>query len=125
MNDGFRVGSRLEPVPAREVPAVQLFEIVDFAVKNDPDRTILVRERLVAPFHVNNRQSAEPQTDAGTAIAPLVIRPPMADSVGHGLEYPGLEGGFTSGFEDAADPAHNLSSRHGRFGCLGAGHQTR
>ncbi len=48
MNDGFRIGIRPEGVTARDQIVAQLFIVVDFAVENDPDRSVFIRDGLMS-----------------------------------------------------------------------------
>ncbi len=48
MQDRLAVGAGLEPVAARLEVAAQLAEVVDLAVRDEPQRAVGVRERLVA-----------------------------------------------------------------------------
>src|SRR5205823_12432596 len=88
-----------ESVTGREITLVQFLKIVDFAIKRDPDGSVLVRERLMAALHINNGQPAERQPDARSAVVAFVVRPAMVNGVGHTLKGGAVNRCFTPGFE--------------------------
>jgi hypothetical protein len=50
VDDGLSVGARSKTMPAGQKAFVQFLEVVDLAVKYDPDALIFVGEWLVATF---------------------------------------------------------------------------
>ena len=65
VDEHFGVALGAEVVPGAFQPAAQVAEVVDFAVEDDPDRAVFVGERLLAAGHVDDRQPAMAQGDAG------------------------------------------------------------
>src|SRR5205807_10146133 len=45
---------RSENVPLSAKPGPQIFEVVDFAVEDDPDRAIFIRQRLIASGQIDD-----------------------------------------------------------------------
>ena len=86
MNKNLRVPLRSQDVPARLQPAPQRGEVVDLAVEHSPYRAVLVRERLMPPREVHNREPPKPKRRMPVAIAPRVVRPPMRDPARHRRE---------------------------------------
>ena len=109
VDDSLRVRPCPERVAAREVPAVQLFEVVNLSVEHDPDRLVLIRERLAAAFDVDDGESSVRQAQRAATVETLVIGPTMADGIGHGFQRGALNDHFTAWLEDSANPAHKVS----------------
>src|SRR5262249_38046751 len=57
VDDRFRVGGRVEAMSGRLELAPQLAEVVDLAVEDDPDRPILVVNRLMPGRQVDDAQT--------------------------------------------------------------------
>ena len=71
VEDDFRVGVGAELVSLRDERRAQFLEIVDLAVEDDPDRAVLVRERLMSLGQVNDAQPAMAESDAARPLSPL------------------------------------------------------
>src|SRR5438132_722333 len=56
------VAMRGEPVPPALQLGTELREVVDLAVENDPDGSILVKHRLVASSQIDDAKAAHPET---------------------------------------------------------------
>ena len=69
----------------------QVAVVVDFAVEDDGDRSILVEHRLVPGRDVDDGQAAMAQRDVGFDQKALIVRPAMRDRVGHALEQAAFE----------------------------------
>ena len=54
MDNGFCVGARSKTVTGAFQPLPQLLEIVNFTVIHNPHRSILVRQRHVAAFEIDD-----------------------------------------------------------------------
>ena len=67
MNDRFGVAVRVEDVAALLEVGAQLDVVEDLAVERDPDRAVLVAERLLAGAQVDDGQPAMTEPDAGLA----------------------------------------------------------
>ena len=65
MDDHLGVAVRAEAVPARLELGADVGEVVDLAVEDDPDRAVLVGERLIAGREIDDAQAAMPEADPG------------------------------------------------------------
>src|SRR5262245_65641028 len=61
----------------------QVSVVIDFAVENNPYRSVFIRHRLMSAAQVHNGQSTVSQPDAAIQVQAGVIRPPMCQSVAH------------------------------------------
>ena len=63
VNDDLGVGLGPEHMPLGQHSLAQFLEVVDLAIKHNPDRFIFVGHRLRACVKVDNCQPAVPQPD--------------------------------------------------------------
>ena len=77
VNDDFGVGRRVERWPAASSSRAQLAEVVDLAVEHDPDRAVLVVNRLMAGRQIDDAQAAHPERHA--LVDPARLRRPARD----------------------------------------------
>ncbi len=117
MDDGFRVAARAVAVPVGLQPSPQFSVIVNLAVEDDPDIMILVGQRLVAAFHVDNAQPPHGQADIFFDEEALVIGPAMHDAAVHARQHLSLNVPVAFGKEDSADSTHKVSSFLPRPAC--------
>ncbi len=118
VDDDFRVGVGAEPVPLRDERRAKLLEIVNLAVEDDPDRAVLVRERLVPLGQVNDAQPAVAESDAARSaldfeiaeMEPRVIGPAMRKRIAHARDVRLSEAGRAVQPDDSADAAHSASA---------------
>src|SRR5690242_20088399 len=73
VDDGFRVRPSPELMSARQIPAVQFREIVDLAVKGDPDGSILVGQRLVSPGQIDDRETPKAEPDRRGGVKAFIV----------------------------------------------------
>ena len=83
VNDDFRVGVGGESVPAGLQIRAEIPIIVDLAVEHDPDRSVLVRERLMAPREVDDAEPPHPEAHRAVYIDAVIIRTPVGDRLAH------------------------------------------
>ena len=74
VDDDFGVGRRVEAVAGGLELAAQLAEVVDLAVEDDPDRAVLVVDRLVAGREVDDAQPAHAERHALVHPHALIVR---------------------------------------------------
>ena len=91
--------------------AAQLGEVVDLAVEDDPDRAVLVVNRLMAGRQIDDAQPPHPERHAFFHPHALVVGAAMADDVAHPMHERaaliGREGRRRCGrFDEACYPAH-------------------
>src|SRR5690349_5790917 len=87
MNDDFRVGIG---VKAMALPLQQLakrFKVVNLAIEDNPDRTVLVVNGLVTAIDVDDAQPAHSQNDVGPDVIAVVVRTAMHHGIAHGLNF--------------------------------------
>jgi len=63
MDDHLSVSLSTKHVPFSQEEGAQLLVVIDFAIEHNPNRTVFVRERLMAAFEVDDREAAKAQTD--------------------------------------------------------------
>ncbi len=77
VDDRLGVAARAEAVAAGLQLGPQLGVVVDLAVEDDLDRTVLVGHRLVPPGEVDDAQPAHPDGQAAFHPVALVVRAPV------------------------------------------------
>jgi hypothetical protein len=60
--------------------------IEQLAIEGDPDRPVLVGDRLSTPGEVDDREATGAEDHAGLGVKLLVVRPPVGDGAGHSQE---------------------------------------
>src|SRR5262245_371312 len=65
MDDGFGVTARAQLVAPRDQQTAKFAVVVYFAVEDDPDRTVFVRDRLAPRGQIDNREPAHAHRDVG------------------------------------------------------------
>jgi hypothetical protein len=83
VHDHFRVAVRAEPVAERFELALQLGEVVELPVVRDPERAILVRDRLLAARGIDDRQAAMPERGRAIEEEAVAVGTAMAERSGH------------------------------------------
>ncbi len=73
-------------VSAGEQLGPQLGILEELAVECNPDRAVLVTQRLPTPREVDDRQTASPQRHARLAVELLVVGAAMGDRARHRLK---------------------------------------
>ena len=71
-------------VPAPLEIAPQLLVVVDLAVEDDPDRAVLVRDRLVAAVEIDDAEAAHAERDAVADVHTLIVGAAMRHGAAHG-----------------------------------------
>src|SRR4051812_9033235 len=61
--------------------------VEDLSVLGGPHRLVLVRERLMSTFDVDDTESPNGECNARSAIDTAVVRPSVHNRVGHPLEH--------------------------------------
>lgn len=107
MDQHFGIGmAGSEAVPPLLENRAELGVIVDFAVEDDRDRTVLIVHRLLAARDVQNRKPTMPEADAvfSAMKETVAVRAAMGQSVGHRMKPHCI---FPAG--EADDSAHYVS----------------
>ena len=85
---------------------MQLGVFEELAVLGDPDRAVLVADRLPAPRQVDDREPPRPQRDARLDVNLLVVRPSVSDRGGHRQQPRRGKFAPTSQIDRPSDSAH-------------------
>ena len=84
MDDDFRIRVADKAVPFLLQILPQFLKIVDFSIKNKPERAVFIAHGLTALFaQINNGEAAVGQRDAVCTVYPLLIRPTVCKLSGH------------------------------------------
>src|SRR5262245_34057385 len=83
MNDCLGVGVGFELMAALDERFTQFGKIVDFTIEDNPDRSVLVANRLMAARHINDRKPPHTKSDIVLEIESLVVRAAMNDCASH------------------------------------------
>ena len=88
MHQGLRVAGRTHGVTVRQQGAAKLLIVIHFPVIDNPDRPILVGERLMGQGReVNDREAAMAQKDAVVKDPlPFGVRSPVPNAITHLLK---------------------------------------
>jgi hypothetical protein len=73
MEDYFRIAPGFEAVSPFQQDLPQGFEIIDLSVKHDGLRVVLIEDRLLAAFEVDNAQPPMSQADRSFEMEALPI----------------------------------------------------
>src|SRR5512134_2315203 len=83
MENGFRIGVAAENMSVFLQVAAQLLIIVDFAIKDDPDRLVFVGNGLLSAFQIDNGESPRGQPGSVRQVKSILIRAPVSDGLVH------------------------------------------
>ena len=114
VNDGFGVAVSAVLVAASDELFAQGLVVVDFAVEDDPERAIFIRERLVAGGEIDNAEAAHADAEAAIDVKALVVRPAVSHDVAHLAQRGAVGPGIASKFENSCNAAHSVFLRVGR-----------
>src|SRR5678809_1499622 len=81
----FGIGTGPKLMASLDQVRIQIREVMRFAIKHNPERFILVRDRLIAAFYVNNSEPPHSQTNAWFEMETIAIRATMHNGLCHGL----------------------------------------
>src|SRR5579875_1432129 len=103
-NFGIRVGVKTMAERFKLPP--QSGKIINLAVEDDPDSSILVMHRLTPPPHVNDAKPAHPDSCKTVRINTFIVRATMHHSLTHTVNNPGVNGGSAFAICDSGNSAH-------------------
>jgi len=109
MNDHFGIGTRAEFVTPPFQVLSQLQVVVDLAVENEDDVSILVADRLPTALNVHYAEATHREADPSIYKTALIIGSSMPNHLLHGRKYSGLDRTAVA-FVDPTDPTHRLGS---------------
>jgi hypothetical protein len=105
----FGIGVRTEAVPAGFKTLAQFLKVVDLPVEDDPDRTILVGNRLLSTFHVDDAEPPHAKGDVPCGQYALIVRPAMKNAGAHLLQLGPINDLGRLADYDSSDPTHLIS----------------
>jgi hypothetical protein len=86
MDDDLGITLRVEAVAVRAQLLAHLDVVEDLAVEDDPDRPVLVGERLLPGAQIDDRQARVPERGALIAVHPEFVGAAMAERADHGRQ---------------------------------------
>ena len=84
----------------------QFLIVVDFAIEDNPDGAIFIRDRLMATFEVDDGESTKTQPYRAREVVALIIGTAMMNRVRHGLHKQGDTLVSGSNIQFSADTTH-------------------
>src|SRR5579859_1623128 len=122
VNDGFGLAARAVLVPLCLQIGSQFRMVIDFPVVDDPDIAVLVSQRLVTAFYVNNAEASHGQPNVLFDEEPFIVWTAMHDLPVHACQHIARNAPVTVLKEDSADSTHSrfisLEDRGRRVGRL-------
>src|SRR5208283_3514190 len=109
MDDHFRVAMGFKNMAFAQEKCAQFLKVIDFSVENDLDRSVLIRDGLMASLKVDNREPAETQTNRTGDVVSLVVWAAMVYRVRHGLQERGRHRRLAAQHQFSADSTHIVS----------------
>ena len=80
--------------------------VIDFSVVHDPDRAVLVVDRLVPSFDIDDRKTAHAENHVLVFEQPLIIGAAMHDRVSHATDVVSIVATASVCLNDADYAAH-------------------
>ncbi len=105
VQQGLAIRAGAQVVALRSQVARELAVVVDLAVGDQPQRAVLVRQRLVPAGEIDDRQPPHPDRQRAVGVDALVVGPAMARDPAHARDD--LRRHRRAGeVENAVDAAH-------------------
>ena len=106
VDDGFGVAVGAEAMALGDELLAQFLVVVDLAVEDDPDAAVFVGDRLVTGAEIDDAEAAHADAAGPVGVDAFVIRPAMADEVGHGPDVGNL--GAAVAQKKSRNPTHGI-----------------
>ena len=106
VDDNFGIAVGIETVSLGFELPPQLGEIVDLSVEDHPDSSVLVVDRLLSAFHVDDAEASHPQPDIVCNQHALIVRSPVHDGLTHRLHQVRNHWILTTSVYDTCNSAH-------------------
>ena len=121
VHEDLGVGGRAEAVPGGDTLMAQLREVVDLAVVDDPDATVLAGHGMMPGREVDDLKASHAESRRTIDEEALVVRAAMVDAIGHPLEHGSVGDAIRARQDVADDAAHQPSLRAGFTGIRSVG----
>ena len=109
MDDDLGIAARAKDMAERSEFGHQRLEIIDLAVEDDANRTILVVERLIAAREIDDGEPAVAEPDARPIVETVAVGAAMGENVGHTSKQAPIRVATPTIIEDTGYPAHRLA----------------
>ncbi len=106
VDDDLGVALRGKPVAERLELRAQFDVVEDLAVVDDPERTVLVADRLIAAGQVNDAEPRAAQANPVIPVDAVSVRPAMPEHPQHPQQGIAFRRGPFGQVEDAYNAAH-------------------
>src|SRR5215469_2374761 len=83
MDNNFGITGRSKSMSLRLQLLTQITIVVNFTVKHDPNRLVLIRDRLLARLQIDDAQSPHPDSHLTLNAVTKVIRSSVDECVAH------------------------------------------
>src|SRR5690349_19801504 len=83
MNDCFGIAGGLQAMAAFEERLTQFLIVVNLPVEDDPNRSVLVADRLLARLEVDDAEPPHAEADTRAKVHPFFIRSTMHQHLTH------------------------------------------
>ena len=104
------IAARRETMTGCQKLSSQLGILEKLAVERNPDRTIFVSDRLLAPCQVDDRQPPGPDCQTGLEMKVLVVGAPVRDRPGHRQQTLGRKLPSSRQIKCTGDATHGSTS---------------
>src|SRR5262249_7747516 len=91
MKDGLGIGICSWRMAARAKHLREFPVVVNFAIEDNGDISFFIEYRLMATFHINDREAAVTEADPGLDVKAIIVRPTMRNHVCHPAQRLGLD----------------------------------
>src|SRR5262245_46583580 len=87
VHDGLGIASGAQAVPPLNEHPAQLLVVINLAVEHNPDRSVLVADRLLTAPEVDDAQPTHTQSDTGAEVNTLFIGPAVHQHLAHPADF--------------------------------------
>jgi len=86
MDENFGVAARCEGVPARNQLLAESFKVVNLAVEDGPDGSVLIADGLPAILEIDDAEASHAETDVSGNKSAVIVRTAMDHRIAHALD---------------------------------------
>src|SRR5271166_1002094 len=106
MDDHLGVRVCGEVMAAAQEFRPQLLEIVNFTIEHNPDRSVLIKHRLVASSQIDDTEAAHPEAGSVFDEDAFIVRAAVHDCLAHAVNRGSFNSLLGSRGYDARNSAH-------------------